>query len=63
MSDIPNIVALKDSSGNLTFTLEVIQRVEGRIDVLVGNDEVLLPALVGGCSGAILMSANVFPGI
>jgi len=63
LSEIPNIVGLKDSSGNLTYTLEVIERVEGRIDVLVGNDEVVLPALVGGCSGAILMSANVFPDI
>lgn len=63
LSEIPNIIGLKDSSGNLTYTLEVIERVEGRIDVLIGNDEVVLPALVGGCSGAILMSANVFPDI
>ncbi|MCD6082530.1 4-hydroxy-tetrahydrodipicolinate synthase [Candidatus Aerophobetes bacterium] len=63
LSEIPNIVGLKDSSGNLAYILEIIERVEGRIDVLVGNDEVVVPALVAGCSGAILMSANVFPDI
>lgn len=63
LSEIPNIVGLKDSSGNIAYTLEVMERVEGRIDILVGNDEVVLPALVAGCSGAILMSANIFPDI
>jgi len=63
LSEIPNIVALKDSSGNLTYTLEVIERVEGRIDILIGCDEIFVPAIAGGCSGAILMSANVFPDI
>jgi formaldehyde-activating enzyme len=63
LADIDNIVALKDSSGNLTYTLEVLEMVQGRIDVFVGHDEVVLPALAGGCSGMILASANVFPEI
>jgi len=61
LADIDNIVALKDSSGNLTYTMEVLEMVQGRIDVFVGHDEVVLPALAGGCSGMILASANVFP--
>jgi 4-hydroxy-tetrahydrodipicolinate synthase len=61
LSEIPNIVGLKDTSGNLAYTLQVLEKVEGRIDVLVGNDEVAVPSLLSGCSGAILMSANVFP--
>ncbi len=63
LADIDNIVALKDSSGNLTYTMEVLEMVQGRIDVLIGHDEVVLPALAGGCSGMILASANVFPEI
>ena len=63
LADIPNIVGLKDSSGNLTYTMEIIEMVQGRIDVLVGHDEVVLPALAGGCSGMILASAQVFPEI
>ena len=61
LADIDNIVALKDSSGNLTYTMEVLEMVQGRIDVFIGHDEVVLPALAGGCSGMILASANVFP--
>jgi 4-hydroxy-tetrahydrodipicolinate synthase len=61
LADIPNIVALKDSSGNLTYTMEVLEMTRGRLDVLIGHDEVVLPALAGGCSGMILASAQVFP--
>jgi formaldehyde-activating enzyme len=61
LADVDNIVGLKDSSGNLTYTMEVLEMVQGRIDVFVGHDEVVLPALAGGCSGMILASANVFP--
>jgi 4-hydroxy-tetrahydrodipicolinate synthase len=61
LADIPNIVALKDSSGDLTYTMEVLEMTKGRLDVLIGHDEVVLPALAGGCSGMILASAQVFP--
>ncbi len=63
LADIPNIVALKDSSGNLTYTMEVLEMTNGRLDVLIGHDEVVLPALAAGCSGMILASAQVFPEI
>ncbi|HEM61647.1 MAG TPA: 4-hydroxy-tetrahydrodipicolinate synthase, partial [Chloroflexi bacterium] len=61
LSEIDNIVGLKDSSGNLPYTMEVLEMTQGRLDVLVGHDEVVLPALAGGCSGMILASAQVFP--
>jgi 4-hydroxy-tetrahydrodipicolinate synthase len=63
LSDIPNIVGLKDSSGNLTYTMEVLEMIQDRMDVFVGHDEVVLPALAGGCTGMILASAQVFPEI
>ncbi|MDH4207500.1 MAG: 4-hydroxy-tetrahydrodipicolinate synthase [Anaerolineae bacterium] len=61
LSEIPNIVGLKDSSGNLPYMMEVLEMTQGRLDVLVGHDEVVLPALAGGCCGMILASAQVFP--
>jgi 4-hydroxy-tetrahydrodipicolinate synthase len=63
LSELPRIVGLKDTSGNLSYTLNVLEKVEGRIDIFTGNDEVAVPSLMSGCSGAILMSANVFPDI
>ena len=63
LADIPNIVGLKDSSGNLTYTMEVLEYAGDRISVLVGHDEVVLNALAGGASGMILASAQVYPDI
>jgi formaldehyde-activating enzyme len=61
LADLPNVVGLKDSSGNLTYTLEVLEYAGDRIDLLVGHDEVVVPALAGGVAGVILASANVYP--
>lgn len=63
LSEIDNIVGLKDSSGDLAYAMEVLEMTQGRLDVLVGHDEVVLPALAGGCRGMILASAQVFPEI
>jgi 4-hydroxy-tetrahydrodipicolinate synthase len=61
LADLPNIIGLKDSSGNLTYTMELLEYVGDRIDIFVGHDEVVLPALAGGVSGMILASAQVYP--
>ena len=61
LADIPNVIGLKDSSGNLTYTMELLEYVGDRIDIFIGHDEVALPALAGGVSGFILASANVYP--
>jgi 4-hydroxy-tetrahydrodipicolinate synthase len=63
LADIPNVVGLKDSSGNLTYTMEILEYAGDRIDVLIGHDEVVLNALAGGASGMILASAQVYPEI
>lgn len=63
LADLDNVVALKDSSGQLAYTLEVLEMAKGRVDVLVGHDEVVLPALAAGCSGMILGGANVLAGV
>jgi 4-hydroxy-tetrahydrodipicolinate synthase len=61
LADIPNVVGLKDSSGNLTYTMEVLEYAGDRIQVLIGHDEVVLNALAGGANGMILASAQVYP--
>lgn len=63
LAQIPNIVALKDSSGQLSFILAVLEKVRDRINVLCGHDEIVVAGLAAGCSGAILASANVIPDI
>ncbi|MDH5460421.1 MAG: formaldehyde-activating enzyme, partial [Candidatus Bathyarchaeota archaeon] len=63
LAQIPNIVGLKDSSGQLKYILAVLEKVRDKINVLCGHDEVVVAALAAGCSGAILASANVIPDI
>ena len=59
LAEVENIVGLKDSSGDLKYMMSVLEKVGDEIDVVVGWDEVVLPALAAGASGMILASANV----
>lgn len=61
LADIDNIVGIKDSSGNITYMLELLQKLKGRITVINGNDEVFFSAVTAGVNAAIMASANVMP--
>lgn len=62
LSGIPNIVGVKDSSGNFDNILQYIERTRGsRFAVLSGNDSLILWTLLAGGTGAIAGCANVFP--
>ncbi len=63
LAEIPNIVGLKDSSGELKYILAVLEKVRDKINVMCGYDEVVLSALAAGASGAILASANFIPDV
>ena len=58
LAQIPNVVGVKDSSGQLNFILTVLEKVGDKINVMCGHDEVVMAALAAGASGAILASAN-----
>ncbi len=59
--EIDGIIGMKDSSGDLVNLTTILVRKPDHFQVVVGHDEVALPALASGCNGAILASANVFP--
>jgi 4-hydroxy-tetrahydrodipicolinate synthase len=63
LAEIPNIVGVKDSSGELRYILALIEKTRPKLSIMVGHDEVVLPALAAGCSGMILASANIIPDI
>jgi 4-hydroxy-tetrahydrodipicolinate synthase len=56
-----NVVGIKDSSGNLGSIAETIRLIGGRISVLAGTGDVVLPVLMLGGSGAVVAVANAFP--
>lgn len=63
LSEIPNVIGVKDSSGNFTNILSYIAKTEGNpsFRVLSGNDQLILWTLKAGGSGAIAGCANVYP--
>ena len=63
MAEIPNIVGVKDSSGELRYILALIEKTSPKLSIMCGHDEVVLPALAAGCSGMILASANIIPDV
>lgn len=61
LSQISNIVGVKDSSGNYEHMLQLIQQTDQGFSVLAGTDSFILSILLAGGSGAIAASANVTP--
>ena len=61
LAEHPNIVGIKDSSGNVGALTEIMRQVPEDFTVLTGNAPTLLPALSLGAKGGILAVANVAP--
>lgn len=61
LSEHPNIIGIKDSTGNVMQLGEFLGRVEPGFSVLVGTASALFGALTLGCVGAVLALANVTP--
>lgn len=56
-----SIVALKESSGDLSFIQQLQQEID--IPILCGDDDILLPCFTLGAKGSISVMANLFPSI
>lgn len=61
LSEHPNIVAIKESSGNLEKVMQMIREVKHGFQVMVGSAPTLWPSLLMGACGAILAYANAAP--
>ncbi len=62
LAEVPNIAGIKDSSGDLQNTIELIKRTpRDRFAVLNGRDTLILAALMFGAQGAIPATCNVAP--
>jgi 4-hydroxy-2-oxoglutarate aldolase len=57
----PNVIGLKDSSGDLPWMLDVLARVPATFQVVCGSALAFLPALVSGAVGGILAIGDAFP--
>ena len=61
LSQHPNIVGIKDSSGNVVKLGEIIRAASPGFNVLAGSASFLYPALVLGAVGGIMALANIAP--
>ena len=61
LAEHPNILGLKDSSGNVPQAAEAIRMTPKTFHVFVGSPVAFLPALVVGAAGGILAVANIAP--
>ncbi|HEX9795942.1 MAG TPA: 4-hydroxy-tetrahydrodipicolinate synthase [Anaerolineales bacterium] len=61
LAEVPGIVGIKDSSGDLGLTAAYIGAVPATFSVLMGNDALILASLIYGTKGAIAATANVVP--
>jgi 4-hydroxy-tetrahydrodipicolinate synthase len=62
LAELPNVVGIKDSSGDLQNTIEIIRSTpREKFSVLNGRDTLILWALAAGAQGAIPASCNIAP--
>lgn len=61
IAETRSIVALKESSGDLSFIQQLQQEID--IPILCGDDDILIPCFTLGAKGSISVMANLFPSI
>jgi 4-hydroxy-tetrahydrodipicolinate synthase len=62
LAEIPNIIGIKDSSGDLQNTIEIIRQTpRDKFSVLNGRDTLIFSSLQMGAQGAIPASCNIAP--
>lgn len=64
LASMPNVVGIKDSSGNMVNVMNLIEmtrKVSPGFKVLVGAEEIMLPALLMGGRGCMTATAGILP--
>jgi 4-hydroxy-tetrahydrodipicolinate synthase len=62
LAEIPNIVGVKESSGNLAQITELLTHAPSSLAVLSGDDALTLPILALGGVGLVSVASNAIPG-
>jgi 4-hydroxy-tetrahydrodipicolinate synthase len=63
LAEVPNILGVKDSSGDLQNTMELIRSVPERFSVMMGRDTLIYSALEMGAKGAVPATGNIAPAL
>ena len=61
VKEVPNIVGVKEASGNISQVAKIMSLTDGNIDLYSGNDDQIVPLLSLGGKGVISVLSNVAP--
>lgn len=61
LAEHPNIVAIKEASGNVSQVAELAALTRGKLDIYSGNDDQIVPILALGGKGVISVLSNPMP--
>lgn len=59
--EVPNIVGVKDATGNISEVAKLMSLAQGSVDLYSGNDDQIVPILALGGKGVISVMSNVAP--
>jgi 4-hydroxy-tetrahydrodipicolinate synthase len=62
LAELPNIIAIKESSGVMAQITEILAHAPSTFAVLAGDDAVALPVIALGGTGLISVASNAIPG-
>jgi 4-hydroxy-tetrahydrodipicolinate synthase len=57
----PNVIAIKESTGNVLRAQELVRRFGDRLSVMCGDDGLTLPMMACGARGVISVTSNLLP--
>lgn len=60
-NDFPNIIGIKEASGNFSQCMEIIAKKPKNFQVISGEDALTMPLMSLGMTGIISVTANAFP--
>ena len=61
IADLPNVIAVKEASGNITQMDDIIKNKPENFDVISGDDGITFPLITLGAVGVISVIGNAFP--
>ena len=61
LSELSNVVAVKEASGNMEQIMDIIRQRKPNFGVLSGDDNLTMPLIAAGADGVISVVANAFP--
>ena len=61
LAEHPNIVGIKEASGNMAQMVEMAALCEGKLDIYSGEDALTVPMMAMGAKGTISVLSNVVP--